>query len=204
VRVPALPEIDLAVPQDGDVEAAVARKVERRLRRRSATDVLAAHETGTVSARMAEVETPKQPGQGFRGGHDPDDPAILAHRGTDLTAQAASGQLGRLDRRDELVTLTLVALAREERCSVLLVGPSDVGKSALINELAVRLHEGSVPEALRGRRLVRLTANELIAGAQYTGMWQGFTRDLIEQARKERTIVAMGDPAGIIDAGRWS
>ena len=43
-----------------------------------------------------------------------------------------------------------------------------------------------------------------IAGAQYTGQWQERVHDLIAASRRKRPILAMGDPIGIVDAGRWS
>ena len=200
LRVPQVPQIDLAIPGTADAEAAAVRAIARSVRKWRASAILEIEERGNVSLRMVDVEA--------RAEDDDDDDeqgdGLLDQRGTDLTAHAAAGRLGGLDRRDELVSRSLAALAREERCSVLLVGPNDVGKTALVHELAQRLHDGRVPEALKGRRLVRLTANELVAGATYTGMWQGQTRALIAQARKDRIVVAMGDPVGIIDAGRWS
>ena len=122
----------------------------------------------------------------------------------DLTALAREGKLGRLDRRDPLVERVLAVLAADGRASVLLVGASDVGKTTLIHEVAARLAAGEVPPALRGRTLIRISANELIAGARFTGMWQERARQLIEHARSTGAIVSMGDPAGIVDAGRWS
>ena len=95
-------------------------------------------------------------------------------------------------------------LASTGRSSVMLVGPSDVGKTALLHEVAARLASGNVPSALGGRLIWRITANELIAGAAYTGMWQERARLVVMRGRKDGTIFAMGDPVGIIDAGRWS
>ena len=86
----------------------------------------------------------------------------------------------------------------------MLVGPRDVGKTALLHEVAGRLAKGDVPPALRGRPLWRITANELIAGATYTGMWQDRARMVVARGRSGGAIFAMGDPAGIVDAGRWA
>jgi ATP-dependent Clp protease ATP-binding subunit ClpA len=124
--------------------------------------------------------------------------------GDDMVELAARGRLGRLDRRDPLVERVLAALAADGRASVLLVGPSDVGKTALLHEVAARLNSGDVPPALQGRRLWRTSANELIAGARFTGMWQERARLLVQFARDTGAIIAMGDPSGIVDAGRWS
>ena len=125
-----------------------------------------------------------------------DDPFLLEESGDELTVRAAEGRLGRLDRRDALVERVLAALASPGRSSVMLVGPRDVGKTALLHELASRLAAGDVPPALRGRELWRITANELIAGATYTGMWQDRARIIVARGRAEGAIFAMGDPVG--------
>lgn len=98
----------------------------------------------------------------------------------------------------------LAALALPERSCVLLVSPPDVGKTALVTEVAARLREGTVSPSLKGRDLWRVTANELIAGAQYTGQWQERGRRLVAEMCERRAIVATGDPMAIIAAGRWS
>jgi ATP-dependent Clp protease ATP-binding subunit ClpA len=134
---------------------------------------------------------------------EPAGPGFLAEVGRELTADATRSSRG-VDQREAIVTRALAALALPERSSVMLVGPRDVGKTALVHELARRLAAGQVPPELRGRELWEVTANELIAGAQYTGQWQARGRQLIEQAQARSAILAMGDPGGIVDAGKWS
>jgi ATP-dependent Clp protease ATP-binding subunit ClpA len=65
--------------------------------------------------------------------------------GDDMVELARQGRLGRLDRLDPLVERVLAALAADGRASVLLVGQSDVGKTALVHEIAARLGSGDVP-----------------------------------------------------------
>ena len=154
-----------------------------------------ADEAGEV--RLEAVELPLDARRAGGG-------SFVEQTGDDLTARAAAGTIGRLDRRDPLVERVLAALSAEGRASVMLVGPSDVGKSALTNEIAARLAADEVPPALSGLRLIRISANELIAGAQYTGEWQERARRLVHYGRETGAIIAMGDPGGIVDAGRWS
>ncbi len=137
-------------------------------------------------------------------GEQPKAPRILAERGLDLTARAREGAIGRLDGRDDLVRRLLLALADPERSSVLLVGPHAVGKTALVHEAAARIAAGDVPASLKDAALWRLSANELIAGAQYTGMWQDRAKMLIDALRGGPAICFMDDPVPILDAGRWS
>jgi ATP-dependent Clp protease ATP-binding subunit ClpA len=200
--VPVLPEFE-AVSRDGNVEELVRRmapRVAKRLRSWTASQVLNADEPSDsrLEAIVVDVE------EGF-GHEERSEPAgetggILEERGVDLTSRADA----RFDGRDELVARVLEALAASDRSSVLLVGPTDVGKTALVHEVARRIATGAAPPALADRRVWRVSANELIAGAQYTGMWQDRVQRLIDQARRTRSVVVMGDPVGIIDAGRWS
>jgi hypothetical protein len=194
---PAVPNLEVK-DRDGDVERLLkkaAARFTRRMSSWSSAPVLAADEPDDTYLEVVELELPGLELE------EHDDPAgILAEAGVELTR----GEFGRLDRRDALVERVLETLAAEGRSSVLLVGRADVGKTALIHEAARRLHAGEAPSALIGRRMWRVSANELIAGAKYTGMWQERAQRLIAEARESRAIVVMGDPVGIVDAGRWS
>ena len=177
-----------------------ARKELKYLRNWDLDDLLASDDIGTV--RLETLELP------FPVADEPalardDDPFSLEEFGEELTARAVEGKLGQLDRRDALVEQVLAALASPGRCSVMLVGPRDVGKTALLHEVAARLASGNVPPALQGRDLWRLTGNDLMAGATYFGMWEDRARLLISRGRSDGAIFAMGDPAAIVDAGRW-
>lgn len=190
---------ELAVSPESDVRARAAEALASFLSSWDLTTILLADETEVPSlAWINVIETPESRKADGNG------PLNLDDLGDELTRLAAAGHLGRLDRRDPIVDRVLSSLATPGMSSVLLVGPPDVGKSALVGEVAARMHAGDVPPALRGRTMWRLSANELIAGARYTGMWQERARMLVERARSEKTVFAMGDPVGIIDAGRWS
>jgi ATP-dependent Clp protease ATP-binding subunit ClpC len=196
--VPEAPGVRVAVRDLGELRAKLRRAIEEDISDWSTGAVLASQQVGEVSLEPIEVPF-DEVGRGY------DDEASIEQHADDLTGRAAAGSLNRLDRRDPLVERALAALAADRgRASVMLVGPADVGKSALIGEIAARLHAGDVPPALRGRRLLRISANELIANASYTGQWQGRARDLIALGRDSGTIVALGDPNGVIDAGKWS
>jgi ATP-dependent Clp protease ATP-binding subunit ClpA len=200
--VPVLPNFE-SVGRDGDAERLAERlapRVGKRLRSWTAASVLNADEPENSRLEVVEVELEEG-----RSRDDFDDDGgggdgVLEELGVDLTLREG----GRFDVREELVQRVLETLAASDRSSVLLVGPRDVGKTALVHELARRIAAGSAPSPLQGRRVWRVSANELIAGALYTGQWQERVQRLIEQARRTRAVVAMGDPVGIIDAGRWS
>ena len=208
--VPVIPNFDV-LGGDGDIErlaTRVAARVAKRLRSWSAATVLNADEPEDSRLEVVDIEVESGTGgdlfplesplaDGAGGG---DREGILQELGVELTRREG----GRIDGRDELVQRALEMLAAPDRSSILLVGPPDVGKTALVYEIARRIGAGETPQALHGRSVWRVSANELIAGAMYTGQWQERVRRLIEQARRTRAVVVMGDPVGIVDAGRWS
>jgi ATP-dependent Clp protease ATP-binding subunit ClpC len=199
VRAPEVPALNVAVTDRAEVALAAKDALNEAWEHWELPAILSCDVTGEV--RLETVEIPFPPGDADSDGGDEFE---LEEAGEELTLRAAEGRLGRLDRRDALIERVLAALSSSGRSSVLLVGPPDVGKTALLHELALRLASGLVPPALGGRALWRLSANELIAGARFTGMWQDRARLLVARGRANRAIFAMGDPSGIIDAGRWS
>ena len=116
-----------------------AQRVSNRIRSWSTAAVLAADEP--ADSRLETIEVEFAPG----GSDEADEfehyssPAtgILEELGVDLAQRGG----GRIDRRDELVRRVLEILAASDRSSVMLVGPPDVGKTALVHEVA-RRHRG--------------------------------------------------------------
>jgi ATP-dependent Clp protease ATP-binding subunit ClpA len=193
--------------RDGDLEKLeerLAKRLEKIMRKWRARHVLAVDDPADSYLTELALELPDGPTETVDADEDTakEDTfdRIFEELGVELTHEAEV----RLDRREELVQRTLEILGSERRSSVLLVGPMDVGKTALVHELAHRIASDDAPPGLQDRRVWRISANELIAGAQYTGMWQDRVRRLIAEARRTRAIIAMGDPVGIIDAGKWS
>jgi ATP-dependent Clp protease ATP-binding subunit ClpC len=201
VRAPGIVGFELAVTLRADASTAAARELGKHLRHWPLDAVLGLDDVGDVG--LDAIELPFPPVSRAQEEVD-EEGSILEQCGDNLTVAALEDRLTRLDRRDELIERVLAVLASADRSSVMLVGARDVGKTALVHEVATRLSAGDVPAALRGRELWRVSANDLIAGARYTGMWQDRAKRLVDSARAGDVIVAMGDPAGIVDAGRWS
>jgi ATP-dependent Clp protease ATP-binding subunit ClpA len=200
-HVPVLPDFE-TVNRDGNVERLITQmtpRLAKRLRSWSAVAVLNADEPNDSRLDVIEVDVEEGIAQDDHS-DAASDGGILEELGVDLTSRAGA----RFDGRDELVARVLETLAASDRSSVLLVGPPDVGKTALIHELSRRIETGAAPPALVNRRVWRVSANELIAGAIYTGQWQERVQRLIKEARRTRPVVVMGDPIGIASAGRWS
>ncbi|MBZ0119876.1 MAG: chaperone protein ClpB, partial [Sandaracinaceae bacterium] len=85
--------------------------------------------------------------------------------GRDLTRMAAQGKFDPVVGRDAELRRILQVLARRQENNPLLVGEPGVGRSAIVNALAMRMAKGDVPKMLQERRLVALEMGALVAGA---------------------------------------
>jgi ATP-dependent Clp protease ATP-binding subunit ClpC len=200
IRAPSVADVDLAVSRVGDIDTAARRQIAKQIRDWPVSSILGVHEPSPGSLAVIDVTFAMDSPRRKQGEED----FTIEAAGEELTRLAGSGRLGRLDQRDPIVERVLAALAAPGRSSVMLIGPRDVGKTALIGEVAARMAAGDVPPALGNRRLWRISANELIAGARFIGMWQNRARVLLAHARAQQAVYVMGDPIAIVDAGRWS
>jgi ATP-dependent Clp protease ATP-binding subunit ClpA len=213
VTAPRVPGFQLVVLDPEAVEAEARPALARLLGGRKPAKALEAEVEGEEALASLTLELPgdddeetESASSGFGGPDDEDDGGtedVLALCGVNLTAQAAEGRLDPADRREALLERLLTVLSSDRRSSVLLVGAPDSGKTALVHELARRLAAGEVPEALRGRELWSVTANNLIAGMKYYGEWQGRAQELVRQVRAGRQLLYMGDPGEMLGAGRF-
>lgn len=128
----------------------------------------------------------------------------LKASGVNLTAQAAEGQLRRAFRREAIVEQVLSALAGDRRPSLMLIGPSGAGKTAIVHEIARRIRKKECAEVLHDRQVWSVTAASLIAGCSYLGQWQDKLNDLVREVRKKRHLLFIEDVAALAEAGRWS
>ena len=87
----------------------------------------------------------------------------------DLVARAEAGRLDPLVGREAEITRMAQVLCRRRKNNPLLVGEPGVGKTAIVEGLARRIHEGTVPEPLRAARIYALDLGALLAGSRYRG-----------------------------------
>ncbi|HRE46808.1 MAG TPA: AAA family ATPase [Aggregatilineales bacterium] len=128
----------------------------------------------------------------------------LKETGVNMTAQAAEGRFRRTYRRTEMVEDILMTLCAPRNNSILLVGESEAGKTAILQEVVRRIHKKEVPDALLKREVWHLTPDRLIAGAQYIGTWEERVNDIANECRKKQTILYVDDLPGLLEVGRWS
>jgi len=92
--------------------------------------------------------------------------------GRDLTDAARRGQLDPVIGRDEELTRLIQILGRKTKNNPVLIGKSGVGKTAIVEGLALRIADGAVPPGLQGKRVVSLDLASMLAGARIRGEFE--------------------------------
>ena len=136
----------------------------------------------------------------------------LEKYGLDLTERAREGKLDPVIGRDEEIRRTMQILLRRTKNNPVLIGEPGVGKTAVVEGLAVRLVKGDVPEGLKNKRVVSLQMGSLLAGAKYRGEFEERLKGVIQEVTDSagevilfideiHTIVGAGKAEGAVDAG---
>jgi ATP-dependent Clp protease ATP-binding subunit ClpA len=141
-----------------------------------------------------------RPMAGEEAGEIPPDP--LAAFCSNLTERAANGELDPLiGRGPELERITHI-LARRRKNNPIFVGESGVGKTALAEGLALRIHEGRVPEDMRDSEIFSLDLGSLLAGTRYRGDFEARFKALMDQLLgKQGPILFIDEIHTILGAG---
>ncbi len=117
----------------------------------------------------------------------------VSQYGRDLTRLAREGKLHPAFGRDTEMKLIARILVRALKRNPMLVGDAGVGKTAIVEGLALRLVSGRVPKALRDLRIVELSLGSLVAGTKYRGEFEERIEQVIRQAESEPGLVLFID-----------
>jgi len=130
--------------------------------------------------------------------------------GLDLTKAAESGALDPVVGRDAEIARIVEILGRRKKNNPMLIGEPGVGKSAIVEGLALRIAAGDVPPALRRKRLISLDIASVVAGTRYRGDFEKRLKGIIENLKANpdiilfidefHTIVGAGGAQGSLDA----
>ncbi|WP_321789943.1 type VI secretion system ATPase TssH [Burkholderia pyrrocinia] len=139
------------------------------------------------------------------------DDNALARFALDLTEKARLGEIDPVFGRDREIRQMIDVLARRRKNNPILVGEPGVGKTALVEGLALRVVEGSVPETIRDTRILTLDLGLLQAGAGVKGEFEQRLKNVIDEVRtsttpillfidEAHTLIGAGNAAGGADA----
>ncbi len=124
---------------------------------------------------------------------------------TDLVARAAEGKIDPLIGRETELARTARVLCRRRKNNPVFVGEVGVGKTALAEGLALQIHNGKVPEALRGCRIFALDMGALLAGTRYRGDFEERLKGVLAQlAELPGAILFIDEIHTVVGAGATS
>lgn len=122
--------------------------------------------------------------------------------GTDLTKLAQAGKIDPVIGRDKEIERVIQILARRKKNNPILIGEAGVGKSAIVEGLALRIVTGRVPHTIRNKRLFSLDITSLVAGTKYRGEFEERIEQLLEELHNAHdTIIFIDEIHTIVGAG---
>ena len=122
----------------------------------------------------------------------------------DLTAVAREGKLDPVIGRDEEIRRTIQVLARRTKNNPVLIGEPGVGKTAIVEGLALRIVNGDVPEALKNKKLLSLDLGAMVAGSKYRGEFEERLKAVLKEieAAQGEVVLFIDELHNLVGAGR--
>ena len=137
---------------------------------------------------------------------------VLEKYGTELVSLAKNQKIDPVIGRDNEIRNTIRILSRKTKNNPVLIGEAGVGKTAIVEGLAIRIAKGDVPSSLKDRKIFSLDLGALVAGAKYRGEFEERLKAVLNEIKKSEgqtimfidelhTIVGAGKTDGAMDAG---
>jgi ATP-dependent Clp protease ATP-binding subunit ClpB len=133
----------------------------------------------------------------------PKKPRALAKYTKSLTKLAADNKLDPVIGRDQEINRIIQILSRRTKNNPILIGEAGVGKTAIVEGLALRMAQGDVPESLKDKELVLLDLGLLVAGTKYRGEFEERLKNIMKEIERSdgKTILFIDEIHTIVGAG---
>ena len=163
------------------------------------------------SKKLNEVINQMRQGRTAQSATAEDNFEALEKYATDFTKKAQQGKLDPVIGRDDEIRHTIQVLSRRTKNNPVLIGEPGVGKTAIVEGLALRIINKDVPESLSHKRLMGLDMGALIAGAKYRGEFEERLKAVLDEVKASNgniilfidemhTVVGAGGNSGSMDA----
>lgn len=136
--------------------------------------------------------------------------SVLAKYGTNLTQLAKEGKLTPVIGRDDELLQVIRTLNKRKKNNPLIIGEPGVGKTALVNGLAIKITDGSMKDFLKDKQIIEINMASLVAGTKYRGEFEEKITNLINETKENpevilfvdeiHTILGAGSGSGSLDA----
>lgn len=167
---------------------------------------------GITEQKVRNVVEKIRSGQKVTSKNQEDNYQSLEKYGTDLVKAARENKLGPIIGRDEEILDVIRILSRKTKNNPVLIGAPGVGKTAVVEGLALRIASNDVPENLKNKTIFQLDMGALIAGAKYRGEFEERLQAVLKEVKKAEgqiimfideihNIVGAGKAEGSMDAG---
>ncbi len=125
---------------------------------------------------------------------------------TNFTKKAREGKIDRVIGREKEIARVIQILSRRTKNNPCLIGEPGVGKTAIVEGIALKIAEGNVPFKLRNKEIFLLDLTSLVAGTQFRGQFENRIKGLVEEVKEDgnvilfidevHTLVGVGDSEG--------
>lgn len=117
----------------------------------------------------------------------------LTKFGTDLTEEAKNGKLDTVIGRDQEIERAVTVLCRRTKSNPVLIGEAGVGKTAIVEGLAMRIAKNDVPGALIGKRIFQVDLSSVVAGTKFRGEFEERIKGIIDEAVGDDSVILFID-----------
>ncbi len=159
---------------------------------------------------LTVIKTAEKHFESHKNKKDSNESSSLLQYGKNLTESARAGNLDPVIGREVETERLIRILCRKNKNNPCLIGEAGVGKTAIVEGLAMRIASGNVPSQIKGKNIISVDLTSMVAGAKYRGDFEERIKNLLNESAKNKsvilfideihTIVGAGSAEGAIDA----